>query len=632
LTTAFVTITLNGPAQTPVTVNWSTMAGTATAGSDYLSASGSFTFALGGVMSVQIPVSIVGDTVNEPNETFTVQAAISGGASNTSASGTVTIVNDDPLISINSVSANEGNSGTTLVTLTVTLSMAATIPVSVGWATADGTGSAGATAASGDYVAASGTVNFAVGQTSKTFTVTINGDTLYEPNETFSVVLSSPVGGSIGTGTGTVTIVNDDAKPTVALAGTSLSGAEQNKVPIVFTLTRGANLTGPLTVSLGWTGTATFGTDYTVAVNNGALLSADGSTLTMPAGVSTVTVTATPVDDSIIENTETVILTVGTSSGYTVSGTASQTGTITDNDKATVNVSNLSQLEGNGGTSSPTNFVVTVSLSAPAPYAITVTLATAATPTPLPAGTAAATGGSTLTSSVDYKTATFTVTFAAGQTTATVTVLVNGDKTVEPNEVFNVNITNAGAAVAGTNGTVTILNDDGPLNATAVGTAADAATTAPSDTVLAAALAAAKQRWIGAGVSAARLAPVTVQIADLPGTLVGLTTGTVITLDRDAAGWGWFTDTSSASANLFVSGVAKAGTAAAGRIDLLTVLVHELGHVLGFEHTAHGVMEPTLAPGVRRLAISRPAPVRHHVVVRAVKHRTLHRSSRGGRR
>ena len=466
-------------------------------------------------------------------------------------------------------------------------------------------------------------------------------------------MLSSPLGATIATGTGTGTLVNDDAKPTIALTGTSLSGAEQGQVPIVFTITRGANLADPLTVNLGWSGTAAWGTDYVVTASNGATLAANGSTLLLPGGVASVTLTVTPADDQAIENAETVILTVGTSSSYTISGAVSQTGTIADNDKPTVNVANLAKLEGNGGTGSPTSFVVTVTLSAPAPYAITVTLATAPTPAPLPAGTSAATGAASLTTTgADYQSATFTVTFAAGQTSATVTVKVVGDKIKESNEVFNVNITNSGGAIAGTNGTVTILNDESPLNATSVGTATDATSTAPSASTLDAALEAAERRWIAAGVPAGRFAGITVVVAELPGTLLALTTGSVITLDSDAAGWGWFTDASTGSDRLFPNGNALAGSPAAGRIDLVSVLEHELGHALGLEHKDGGVMDASLAPGVRETAIEasqllvapRPAaisPLRGVPTVTRAAHswlarrppavRRMHPSTRGGR-
>ena len=89
-------------------------------------------------------------------------------------------------ITISDVSVAEGDSGTKTATLTVTLDPASTFPVSVDWATANGT----ATLADNDYQSASGTVTFAPGQTNQTITVLVNGDTKFEPNETFTVNLS----------------------------------------------------------------------------------------------------------------------------------------------------------------------------------------------------------------------------------------------------------------------------------------------------------------------------------------------------------------------------------------------------------------------------------------------------------
>ena len=104
-----------------------------------------------------------------------------------------TIIDDDPVsIRINDVSQNEGQSGTSPMTFTVTLSNPSINNVSVTYQTADGpAGSGGATAPS-DYVAVPATVlTFTPGQTSKTVGVTVNGDTTSEPNETFNVNVPS---------------------------------------------------------------------------------------------------------------------------------------------------------------------------------------------------------------------------------------------------------------------------------------------------------------------------------------------------------------------------------------------------------------------------------------------------------
>jgi hypothetical protein len=155
---------------------------------------------------------VVGDTNVEPNETFTVNLSSPSNATIATGTGTGTIVNDDavslPALSINNVSQNEGNSGTTAFTFTVTLSAVSASTVTVNFATADGTASAGS-----DYAATSGVLTFAPGVTTQTVTVNVTGDTTPEANETFFVNLSGAANATIATAQGTGTIVNDDSAP-----------------------------------------------------------------------------------------------------------------------------------------------------------------------------------------------------------------------------------------------------------------------------------------------------------------------------------------------------------------------------------------------------------------------------------
>src|SRR5207247_2267104 len=129
------------------------------------------------------------------------------------------IVNDDtqPTIVISDVSANEGNAGPTPFVFTVTLSNASSQTVTVQYATADGT----ATVADSDYVAASGTVTFLPGQTSQPVTAIVNGDTKFEPNETFFVNLTLPTNATISARQAPGTIVNDDTQPTIVINNVS---------------------------------------------------------------------------------------------------------------------------------------------------------------------------------------------------------------------------------------------------------------------------------------------------------------------------------------------------------------------------------------------------------------------------
>ena len=139
-----------------------------------------------------------------------------------------------PTLSINSISQNEGNTGSTPLVFTVTLSTATTLPVTVNWATANDTATAGS-----DYTAASGSLTFAPGVLTQPVTVQITGDTLAEPNETFFVNLSTPVNATIAQAQGTGTISNDDGAArltgiawsisrfvTVGTGGAALSSAD----------------------------------------------------------------------------------------------------------------------------------------------------------------------------------------------------------------------------------------------------------------------------------------------------------------------------------------------------------------------------------------------------------------------
>ncbi|WP_374539644.1 Calx-beta domain-containing protein, partial [Micromonospora aurantiaca (nom. illeg.)] len=207
---ATFTVTLSNASALPVTVNYGTANGSATAGSDYAAGSGTLTFAPG-VTSQTITVAITNDAVFEGAETFNVNLSTPGNATLGTASSTATIIddgtgtggtNDDrPSLSINDVVVNEA---TGMATFTVTLSSAAAVPVSVGY------NMNGVSATSGlDFTAGTGTLNFAAGVTSQTITVPIANDTVYEGAETFNVNLVSPSNATIADALGLGTIMDD---------------------------------------------------------------------------------------------------------------------------------------------------------------------------------------------------------------------------------------------------------------------------------------------------------------------------------------------------------------------------------------------------------------------------------------
>ena len=196
-----------------VSVNFATLNGTATAGSDYTTTSGTLTFG-DGETSKSIAVPILQDTIYEGNESFGVTLSAPGGGAilATPSAGTVTIIDDDvpSHATIADVRVTEGNSGTTDAVFTVTLSPAASNPSSVQWSTSSGTATAGS-----DFTAAAGTLNFAAGESQKTIAVSIIGDALYEPDETFTVALTNPVNLIVDRAVATGTIVNDDPQPVI---------------------------------------------------------------------------------------------------------------------------------------------------------------------------------------------------------------------------------------------------------------------------------------------------------------------------------------------------------------------------------------------------------------------------------
>ncbi len=140
-----------------------------------------------------------------------------------------------PTLTVADATVAEGNSGTKVMTFTVTLSSAATSAVTVAYATSNGT----ATAAS-DYASATGTLTFAPGETTKTIQVTVNGDTAVEGNETVNLTLSSPTGATIADGSAVGTITNDDVAvvvPTLTVADATVAEGNSGTKVMTFTVT-----------------------------------------------------------------------------------------------------------------------------------------------------------------------------------------------------------------------------------------------------------------------------------------------------------------------------------------------------------------------------------------------------------
>ncbi|MEQ1903443.1 MAG: S8 family serine peptidase [Pirellulaceae bacterium] len=226
-----------------------------------------------------------------------------------------------PSLSINDVTLAEGNSGPSTAIFTVTLSAASTSTVTVNFATADGT----ATNPS-DYQSSSGTLTFLAGETTKTVSVTIQGDTAVEPNETFTVGLSAPTNATIADPSGSGTINNDDTAPVGTLSINNISGPE-NVTPLVFTVTLSSPSASNVTVNFATAnGTAKGGGGSRADFRN------TSGTLTFTPGQTTKTVSVVIVNDTRVEGDENFIVNLSSAVGAAISDSQG-VGTITDDDQ-----------------------------------------------------------------------------------------------------------------------------------------------------------------------------------------------------------------------------------------------------------------------------------------------------------
>jgi glucose/arabinose dehydrogenase len=420
-TSAVFTINLSAPSSQTVTVHYATANGTAVAGTDYTAASGTLTFAAGAT-SHTITVAVTGDTVNEANETFTVNLSTPVNATIADGQGLGTITNDDaasslPTLSINDVTVSEGNSGVVSAVFTVSLSAASTQGITVHFATANGTATAGS-----DYVALSGTLSFAAGTTTRTIAISVAGDGIMEADETFFVNLASAVNATILRAQGVGTIKNDDTTPPPSITVSTTTATPGQTVTVTV-----ANGPGK---PLDWVGlynaSAANQTPITWVYLNG--------TKTAPAtGMTSATLTFTMPASAGVYNFR--FLAGG---GYTTLATTPNVVI-----KTLISINDVAVSEGN---STPKTATFTVSLSVPSSQSVTVQYATA---------------NGTATAGTDYVSKTGTLSFPLNTTSLTIAVTINGDTTVEPNETFFVNLSNpVNATISDGQGVGTITNDD----------------------------------------------------------------------------------------------------------------------------------------------------------------------------
>lgn len=377
------------------------------------------------------PYDVSWSTLNVGNGSHTFRAIAVDTAGNTASSSVIATVNNPSAMTIFDVSKLEGNAGLTPFSFRVDMSPARAETVTVRYATANGSALSGS-----DYTATSGVLTFLPGQTSKTVTVSVRGDTAVELDENFFVSLSnvSNAGVTITRAKGTGLIINDD-QPSLRISDVTLGEGNSGSTPFNFIVTLTPASTSTVTVNYATAnGSALAGSDYTALAP---------ATLTFAPGETSKTLTVKVIGDTTVESNETFFVNLSGSTGAKIADGQGR-GTILNDDGPVLSISDFTKAEGQSGSSAFT-FKVTLSRAAAVPVTVKY-----------------ATSNDTALAGSDYVAVPLTtLTFAPGQTAKTITVSVMGDKTVERNELFNVNLSQSvGASIFKGRGVGTILNDD----------------------------------------------------------------------------------------------------------------------------------------------------------------------------
>ena len=392
------------------------------------------------------------DFETNPVFSLTVDVTDDAGAVTTK---TITInLNDlQSNLSINNASTSEGDSGTKTLTFNVKSSAVINNAFTIDFNTSKATAGDGLLGSDTDFVANSGTLNFAgnAANESKTVTIIINGDTVIEGDETFNVLLSNLLGTNdvtITTATGAGTITNDDSS-TLTISSPTITEGDSGTTTMTFTVTSPKAVEGGFTVAFNVSDITTNSSDYTVVTSSPLTFSGTAN--------ETQTITININGDTIIEGDETFSITLGTVTpvapvaAASITSGATGTGTITNNDTSTLTISSPTITEGNSGTTTMT-FTVT------SPKAVEGGFTVAFSATDI---TANASDYTVVTSSP--------LTFSGtANETKTITVNINGDAVIEGDETFSITLGTvtpvapvaAASFTSGAIGTGTITNND----------------------------------------------------------------------------------------------------------------------------------------------------------------------------
>ena len=391
--------------------------------------------------SKNINIPLYNDRTDEDDETFRVSIAVSGSLPASYEFGnqttTVTIKDNDPMPSLSIASpaaVTEGDSSSTDMVFTVTL-----VPTSGRQVTVDyGVDAATTATATADFTDLAGTLTFAAGDTSKSITVAVTGDAVDEPNETVVLKLSDASNATIGTATASGTITDDDDASWLSIAApAAVTEGNSGSTDMVFTVTLAPTSGQQVSVDYGVdaTSTATADTDFTDLAG----------TLTFAAGDTSKSITVAVTGDVVDEPNETVVLKLSNPTNASIT-TDKATGTINDDDgdpSLTITAPSAAVTEGNSGS---TDMVFTVTLAPTSGQQVSVDYGVDAT--------------STATADTDFTDLAGTLTFAAGDTSKSITVAVTGDVVDEPNETVVLKLSNPTNASITTDKATGTINDD----------------------------------------------------------------------------------------------------------------------------------------------------------------------------
>ncbi|MGH2634621.1 MAG: Calx-beta domain-containing protein [Actinomycetota bacterium] len=418
VTRAVFKVVLSRPAL--ASVEFATTDGTADAGPDYTSSSGTLLFTPNKATK-KVSIKVLGDTMDEPDETFTVKLSHSIDATISDKKALATISDDDgPSFSVVDATAKEGQNATFTVSLSASLADTATVD----FATANGSATAPE-----DYQATTGTLTFEPGQSVQQVVVQLAGDSAPEVNENFGLNLSNATGAAVGDGVGIGTITDDDV-PSVSIGNATVTEGNSGTVNAVFTLTLSAMSSLAVDVNYATAnGTASAPADY----------QSTSGTVSFDPGETAQQVVVPVAGDSLSEVNETFGINVVSATGATILDGVGL-GTITDDDTPTISVANAAVTEGNSGT---TGAVFTVTLSFMSSQTVSLSYATA---------------DGSATAPADYQSTSGTVSFDPGETVQQIVVPVVGDVSIETAEAFSLNLSspaNATFADATAQGTIT---------------------------------------------------------------------------------------------------------------------------------------------------------------------------------